>query len=188
MNNVRAYFDTLVKMNDVDWELFSSKLEKKEFKKRTILLESGNIEKYLYFIEKGSVRLYIPKEDYDLTFGFCFSGRFMSAYDSFLTQTSSTYHIETLTETTIWRLTFDDLQDIYKQTEVGHAIGRIAAENLFLAKVKREQSLLNQTPQERYLSLFTEQPQLIKEIPLKYLASYIGITPQALSRIRKRIS
>lgn len=112
----------------------------------------------------------------------------MSAYDSFLTQAPSTYQTETLTETTLWRLTFDDLQDIYKRTEIGHTIGRITAENLFLTKSQREQSLLNETAEERYLKLFTDQPHLIREIPLKYLASYIGITPQALSRIRKRIS
>ena len=61
-------------------------------------------------------------------------------------------------------------------------------EDLFLKKFKRELSLLNETAEQRYQNLFTEQSQLIKEIPLKYIASYIGITPQALSRIRKRIS
>ena len=88
----------------------------------------------------------------------------------------------------LWRITFDDLQDIYKTTDCGQIIGRKTAENLFLIKVKREQSLLNESAEERYLKLFTEQPHLIKEIPLKFLASYIGITPQALNRIRKRIS
>ena len=119
---------------------------------------------------------------------FVFKGQFMSAYDSFLTQSPSTYQTETLTETTLWRLSFNDLQDIYKRTEIGHIIGRVTAENLFLMKSQREQSLLNDTAEKRYLNLFTERPQLIKEIPLKYLASYIGVTPQALSRIRKRIS
>jgi len=59
---------------------------------------------------------------------------------------------------------------------------------LFLKKSKRELSLLHESAEQRYLNLFTEQPELIKQIPLKYIASYIGITPQALSRIRKRIS
>ncbi|HEY0749771.1 MAG TPA: hypothetical protein VGD26_01370 [Chitinophagaceae bacterium] len=67
-------------------------------------------------------------------------------------------------------------------------IGRKASEDLFLKKSKRELSLLNDTAEERYLKLFSEQLHLIKQIPLKYIASYIGITPQALSRIRKRIS
>ena len=188
MNQIREYFEKFVEMSDRDWEIFSSKLKKSEYKKKTTLLEIGSVENHLSFIEKGSIRLFIPKEENDMTFGFCFKGQFMSAYDSFLTQQPSTYQSETLTETILWKLTFEDLQDIYKNTEVGHIIGRLTAENLFLTKVKREQSLLNDSAEERYLKLFTEQPNLIKEIPLKYLASYIGITPQALSRIRKRIS
>ena len=82
---------------------------------------------------------------------------------------------------------YDDVQEIFNSTAIGNRIGRIATEELFLKKAKRELDLLNKTAEERYLSLFTERPELIKEIPLKFIASYIGITPQALSRIRKRI-
>ena len=188
MNQIKEYLEQIVKLSDKDWEIFSSKLKKVECNKRTTLLKKGAIENHLNFIEKGSIRLFIPKEENDITFGFCFKGQFMSAYDSFLTQLPSTYQTETLTETTLWRLTFTDLQDIYKRTEIGNVIGRITAENLFLMKSQRELSLLNDTAEKRYLNLFTERPQLIKEIPQKYLASYIGVTPQALSRIRKRIS
>ena len=67
-------------------------------------------------------------------------------------------------------------------------MGRKNAEQLFLIKSKRELSLLNNTAEERYLELFTERKNLIKYIPLKYIAAYIGVTPQALSRIRKRIT
>ncbi|GLB51233.1 hypothetical protein NBRC110019_02720 [Neptunitalea chrysea] len=74
------------------------------------------------------------------------------------------------------------------QTPIGNLIGRLIAENLFIIKSKREISFLKETAEKRYLNLFNERPNVIKEIPLKYIASYIGITPQALSRIRKRIS
>ncbi|MDD7885318.1 Crp/Fnr family transcriptional regulator [Flavivirga sp. 57AJ16] len=168
--------------------MFSSKLKKSVYSKKATVLKVGDVENHLSFVEKGSLRFYIPKQENDVTFGFCFDNGFMSAYDSFLTRKPSTYQIETLTGTTLWRLTYNDLQDIYKETEAGNVIGRITAENLFLMKTKREQSFLNETAEKRYLNLFAERPNLIKEIPLKYIASYIGITPQALSRIRKRIS
>ena len=188
MNQIKEYLEQIVKLSDKDWGIFSSKLKRIELKKRATLLKVGEVENHLNFIEKGSIRLFIPKEENDITFGFCFKGQFMSAYDSFLTQLPSNYQAETLTETILWRLTFNDLKDIYTRTEIGNVIGRITAENLFLMKSKRELSLLNDNAEKRYLNLFTERPQLIKEIPLKYLASYIGVTPQALSRIRKRIS
>ena len=91
-------------------------------------------------------------------------------------------------ETKIWRISHRKLNELFDQTSEGNSIGRQIAEQFFIGKQKRELSLLTQSAEERYYSLFTHQPQLIKEIPLKYIASYIGITPQALSRIRARIS
>ena len=188
MNNIRAYFNQLVNINDTDWEIFSSKLLKNELGKKDFILEAGQIEHNLSFIESGSVRLYIPKEDKDVTFGFCFENQFVSAYDSFLTRMPCSYSIQTLTNVILWQISYEDLQKVYAKSQIGNTIGRLAAESLFLIKSQREQSLLNETAEERYLSLFQQRPKLIKEIPLKYLASYIGVTPQALSRIRKRIT
>lgn len=187
MEQIRKYFDKTFKMTDRDWKIFSSMLIKQEFSKKHALLEAGQIENNLSFIETGIIRFYIPKEDNDLTFAFVLNNSFVSGYDSFLTQTPSTYYVETLTKTTLWRLTYNDLQEIYNETEIGNTIGRKASEDLFMKKSKRELSLLNETAEQRYLNLFTEQPDLLQHIPLKYIASYIGVTPQALSRIRKRI-
>lgn len=188
MEQIRQYFEKNIKLPDKDWQVFSSKLIRQEFPKNHILLKTGQTEKYLSFIESGTIRLYLPRDENDLTFAFVFDNSFVSGYDSFITQSPSTYNIETLTKTTLWRLRHNDLQNIYNETEIGNFIGRQASEDLFLKKSKRELSLLNETAEQRYLNLFTEQPKLIEKIPLKYIASYIGITPQGLSRIRKRIS
>ena len=160
----------------------------RQFPKKKILLRAGDVENYLSYIEKGLVRCYIPKVENELTFGFGFKGSFISAYDSFLTQTPSSYVVETITDSVLWRLTYHDLQMVYSESRIGNLIGRKASEELFLIKSRRELSLLNSSAEERYLNLFDERPELIREIPLKYIASYIGVTPQALSRIRKRIS
>lgn len=188
MIEIKKYFQKQVDISEKDWDIFSSKLIKREFPKKTNLLKAGQTENYLSFIEIGIIRFYIPKETEDFTFGFAFEANFVSAYDSFITQKPSSYELETLSDTIIWSLTYQDLQQIYNQTQIGNKIGRLASEELFLKKSKRELSLLNQSAEQRYLNLFTEQPHLLQFIPLKYIASYIGITPQALSRIRKRIS
>lgn len=153
-----------------------------------MLLSQGETENHLSFISKGIVRQYVPMDDGELTFGFAFSGSFISAYDSFISRTPSKYVVETISETILWRLTYDNLQSVYETSQIGDRIGRMASEDLFLKKSNRELSLLLDTAEERYLKLFTERPEVIREIPLKYIASYIGVTPQALSRIRKRIS
>ena len=85
----------------------------------------------------------------------------------------------------VWRVHYDDLQMLYKTHSVGNLIGRLTVEKLYVEKLNREFSLLSETAEERYLK---EQPDLFQRLPLKHIASYMGITPQALSRIRKRIS
>lgn len=188
MKEVKKFIDSIYPLNDADWDYFSSKLRKEKIDKNATIIKIGEIENYLSFISEGIVRLYIPKEESELTFGFLFENEFVTAYDSFITQTPSHYQIETLTNATLWQISFKDLQEVYKETESGNLIGRRMAENMFLIKSKREISLLNKTAEERYLDLFMERPKLLKQIPLKYIASYIGVTPQALSRIRKRIT
>ena len=190
MKNIRDYIETITKVNDEDWNLFTSKLQKKTFPKRTILTDLGQVENYISFIEKGVVRLLIPKSENEdeLTFGFSFENEFISAYESFLTQTPSIYQVETLAETHVLSISYADLQEVYSKTLIGNLIGRLVAERQYLLKTKRTNSLLIDSAEQRYLNLFTERPNLIKEIPLKYIASYIGVTPQSLSRIRKQIT
>ncbi|RKN82967.1 Crp/Fnr family transcriptional regulator [Ulvibacterium marinum] len=188
MQHIREHLESFAPLSDDDWFIFKSKLVFENYPKNSIILKEGTTENYLSFIESGVARLYIPKIDNDLTFGFAFAHSFVSAYDSFLTQSPCTYQIQSITPTKLWRINYDDLQAIYEETAIGNEIGRKNAENLFLIKSKRELALLNKSAKERYLELFSERPELIREIPLKYIASYIGITPQALSRIRRQIS
>ncbi|MBL4642490.1 MAG: Crp/Fnr family transcriptional regulator [Flavobacteriaceae bacterium] len=188
MHQIRKYLETFSPMRNSDWDYYSSKLQCVTFQKKELLLKKGQTENFLSFVEEGTLRMYFPKIENDLTFGFVFKNQFISGYDSFLTQVPCTYQIEALSKTTVWRISHADLNDIYTNTEIGNEIGRKNAERLFLIKSSRELSLLELTAKERYQNLFSERPQLIKEIPLKYIASYIGITPQALSRIRRQVS
>ena len=189
LQQIKAYLDQIAIISKSDWDFFTSKLHRRVIQKKTIFLKLNEIENYISFIEYGVVRLYLPKEnpEKEITFGFSFKDQFISAYDSFLTQRPSAYQLQALTETTLLSISYNDLQAVYKTTQIGNLIGRLTAERLFLIKSKREQNLLNLTAEERYLKLFKERPELLKVIPLKYISSYIGVTAQALSRIRKRI-
>ncbi|GGZ20257.1 cAMP-binding protein [Echinicola pacifica] len=188
MKALRKFIDSLSPISDRDWQYFSSRLEEVKLEKNASLLKIGEVENHLSFITEGMVRLFIPKEEYDMTFGFVFENEFVTAYDSFLTRLPSAYQIETLAKTHMWRISYPDLQSVYENTSIGNSIGRRMAENMYLVKSKRELALLSKTAEERYLDLFSDRPKLIREIPLKYISSYIGVTPQALSRIRKRIT
>ena len=187
MGHIREYYEKITRLSEKEWFFISSHFTKRVYKKGEIITRKGEIENYLSFIESGIVRYYIPEVENELTFHFCFDKEFTCAYDSFLCQNPSEYQLQALTDIEIWSIRYEDLQKVYLQTKVGNYLGRFAAEKLYLAKSKREMSLLKYTAKERYLNLFEENPEIIEKIPLKYIASYIGITPQGLSRIRKQI-
>lgn len=189
MEQIKAYLDQVATISQEDWGFFTSKLQRRVIPKKSVFLQINEIENHISFIESGVVRLFIPKEnpEKEITFGFSFKNQFISAYDSFLTQKPSLYQLQSLTKTTLLSITYLDLQEVYKTTQIGNLIGRLTAERLFLIKSKREQNLLNLTAEERYKRLFKERPELLKVIPLKYISSYIGVTAQALSRIRRRV-
>lgn len=189
LKQIKTYLEQIATISDSDWMFFISKLKRHVIPKKTVFLKVNDIENYISFIESGVVRLYMPKDNIDkeITFGFSFENQFISAYDSFLTQEPSAYQLQALTETTLLSITYHDLQAVYKTTQIGNLIGRLTAERLFLIKSKREQNLLILNAEERYMKLFKERPELLKVIPLKYISSYIGVTAQALSRIRKRV-
>ncbi len=188
MGHIREYYEKIIKLQESEWEFIASHFERREFDKHEIITPKGETENFLSFIETGIVRFYIPNEESELTFNFSFHKEFTCAYDSFLTQTPSEYELQALTKTVAWQISYDNLQKVYAQTQAGNYLGRFASEKLFLAKSKREIALLKYNAKERYLQLFSEQPNILRFIPLKYIASYIGVTPQALSRIRRQIS
>lgn len=187
MGHIKAYYETIIKLEETDWQYIALHFEQQHFAKGSMILKKGETERYLSFVDSGIVRFYIPDEENELTFNFCFEKAFTCAYDSFLTQTPSEYALQALTDTVIWRISYDNLQKVYQNTQAGDYLGRFAAEQQLLAKSKRELFLLRYTAKQRYLVLISEQPEIIRQIPLKYVASYIGITPQGLSRIRRQI-
>ncbi|MGB1004783.1 MAG: Crp/Fnr family transcriptional regulator [Salibacteraceae bacterium] len=187
MEAVREYFNDVPEFTQTVWEAFSEKLEKVIIPKKSTIVELEDTENYIWFIESGDARFVIPSFEEDLTFGFAFSNEFFSAYDSFIAKEPCAYQIKAISECVTYRIHRDDLEELYATIPNAAAIGRQMAEESFIRKKKREMSFLIQSAEERYLELFTSKPTIIKTMPLKYVASFIGVTPQALSRIRARI-
>ncbi|MBD3906069.1 cyclic nucleotide-binding domain-containing protein [Chryseobacterium sp. C-39] len=154
MQIIKDYLQKLALISDEDWVVFSTKFEKQIFKKKDLIIKSGDVENYLSFIETGIVRFWIETEDKDVIFDFTYEKSFFSAYLSFLTRESTNWNIQEVTPIVLWRISYTDLQLIYDQTQVGEKIGRLAAENLFMMATKRKISLLTSTAEELYVELF----------------------------------
>ncbi len=177
-----------IPLTDENWEIYSSKNVRKEYKKKDLILKEGEVENYLSFVEEGTARLFFIKQNKELTTRFVFKHQYLTSYDSFLQRSPSRCTVEALTDMVVWQIHYDDLQEVYRTSPVGNLIGRLTVENIYLAKLNKEYSYLSESAEERYLKLMKEQPDLFQLIPLKHIATFMGITPQALSRIRRRIS
>jgi CRP-like cAMP-binding protein len=187
-NQIKQLFKNLVSISEPDWVTFSGKLHFKRFDKKSRISHPGRVEDRLYFLADGVVRFIVFNDEKESTTDFAFSGQFFSSYSSFITRQPGIFEIRPVTRTAdCFYITWQDLQEIYTTTNCGEKIGRMAAEQQFIKKSAREVSLLNEHPKDRYLQLLEEQPKWVQEIPLKHLASYLGIAPETLSRIRRSI-
>ncbi len=168
-------------------DIFVSKLKLKEYKKKELILQEGDICKYAYFINSGCLRYYYNVGEQENTAQFFFENGWYTDYDSFLTGKPTQQNIETLEKTELLLLSAKDLQQLYIDIPKFERFGRLMAENAFLGIRQRSEMLENQTAEERYLTLMKERPKVFERIPQHYIASYLGIKPPSLSRIRKRI-
>lgn len=168
--------------------MLQSVLSRRFLKKGEFLLRAGEVCKHVTFINKGFVRIYNIVHDEELTINFAFEGNFTTDFASLLPRKPSTDYIVAMEDLEVLQLHYDDKQKLYDQAMVWQKFGRLIVEYILLFIVERNKALLFTTPEERYLKLIKERPKVMANVPLKYIASYLGVTPEALSRIRKRLS
>jgi len=166
---------------------FLTKLSVKSFRKKELVLQEGEVCNHAYFINQGCFRYYYNVDGQENTAQFFFENGWYTDYDSFLTGKPTQQNIETLEPSELLLLSSKDLHDLYVEIPKFERFGRLMAENAFLGIRQRSEMLENQTAEERYLKLMKERPKVFERIPQHYIASYLGIKPQSLSRIRKRI-
>ena len=153
---------------------------------KTILLEEGQIAEKLYLIRKGCLRLFFYDEGKDITFQFFFEGDFVASFDSLYKRTPSLFYLESIEPTELTATRREDFYNLinnnlsFRQLYEEKLIDRFHAyQQLFLSRIRN-------TPQQRYEELLQEYPHIIQRVPQHYIASYLGITPVSLSRIRNR--
>jgi CRP-like cAMP-binding protein len=159
---------------------------------KVVLPKKGHLLRYqevadaAYFIEEGLLRVYTVLEGEEHTSQFFFEGAWMAEYQSFLTQLPTICYIQALEPTVVWRFERAHIYSCYDQYPEFERFGRYMAEQAYLGLQKRTQVLANQSPELRYQNLIKERPKVIERVSLKHIASYLGITAESLSRIRRR--
>ena len=188
MKTFKDFIETFIPEKNTNWDYIENLISVRELKKSDIISFQDKVEDYVSFISQGIARIYHEGDLKQTTIDIRFENDFISSYDSFLSRLPSKYVVEAVTDIRLLSINHDDIQKIYNHTESGNVIARKITEQNYLFKEKRQFNLLTKTPTEYYQFLIESYPQYITQVPLNYIASYIGVTPQALSRIRKNLA
>lgn len=169
------------------WATFAEQGEVIETSKNEVIKKYGEREQYFYFILKGSGGIMLFSNNNYVCIDLCYDGDFFGDYLSFLTNQKTDLEVICFEPCTLFRISQANFQALAK-TEYGKVICQVASDSLFIHKQTQQLELLSKTPELRYLEMLDKHPNIIQRTPNKYIASYLGITPESLSRIRKRIS
>lgn len=162
----------------------SSIVKTVNFSKGKLVQEIGRTCKTLYFVKKGVVRIYYFKDAIDITESFEFENAFVARAESLFTGKPSRKAIQAIEATTLIAINSDRLFTLFDTHPDLERMFRKIIETSYVNTVNRVESLQFNTAEERYKSLLKDAPDVLKRIPLKYVASYLGITQVSLSRIR----
>jgi CRP-like cAMP-binding protein len=186
MEALRKHFEKFITLSENEWQDLQVCLTKETIKKKNLLLKENERCDFIAFIHEGIFRFYSFNDDAERITAFFFSGDFVSNYRSFLTGKPSEHNIEALADGVIYKIKLEQLKQLYDKHQTFERLGRLIAENLYLTVADRLDSFMFQTPADRYNELVKRNSKLLLEIPQYMLASYLGITPETLSRIRAR--
>lgn len=158
-----------------------------EVPKQHKLLKDGDTCHYLYFVIDGLVRMYYVKDDEEVCSLFIEDKYLFHVPNSFYSKKPGYHFIETLETSKIARIHRDKLQRLYRSYPELNFIGRVITENYFVKSEERLYLLRKQSAEERYNYFTDRYPTLLQRVPLKFIASYLGITLETLSRVRNKI-
>jgi CRP/FNR family transcriptional regulator, anaerobic regulatory protein len=179
---------SIVPLSEAEEHAFTKILEVKQFKKKDFLLQEGQVCDKISFINSGCMRAFYNVEAVENTVQFFFADSWYTDYASFILGMPAVENMQALEPSEVVQFKKTDLYKLYDQYPVFDRVGRVMAENAFISISKLNQMLTNEEPEQRYLNLLKQRPELVEKIPQHYIASYLGIQPESLSRIRKRIT
>lgn len=159
-----------------------------QFKKGTVLLREGQIAMDSYFTLEGCVRQYYLIDGEEKTVSFFTEGESISSLNSYLHGTPANHFLECVEDCTLAILNVDKERELYKKVRGFESLCRASVEEDYAKQQQLMAAFIIKTPEERYLDLLEHRADLLQRVPQYHLASYLGVKPESLSRIRRRIA
>ncbi|MBV6647112.1 MAG: Crp/Fnr family transcriptional regulator [Cyclobacteriaceae bacterium] len=169
-------------------DYFLEHWKEKTFKRHEFITEVGKRERYFYFILSGVQVLYvISKKGEKVVLGFTFKHNFSGVYDAMLRSYPSNFFLEVISDTTCLRMSAEAFNGLFTRFPGFERWARIFIENIFVGRTDRELEMLMKSAEERFVDFMKRCPEELRQIPQKYLASYLNMKPETFSRLRASV-
>lgn len=184
---MKEFLSKHIDFSEEEYESFISIAKQREYKKNEYLLTADRPVQKLFFIRSGLMHGYRIQDGMDITHHFYVEDWLATDYESYLTGKRGELYIKALIDTTVYEFNKTTLFNFFKTNEKFEKIRFIQAEDAYLQMVNRLKSFQHMELKDRYLELVNRNPELFKHVPQKHIASYLGVKPQSLSRIKNEI-
>ena len=186
---LRSNIEKKVKLTDKEFEYCSTLFIQRKIRKHQFLLHEGDACKYLAFVTKGCMRQYtIDSKSEEHVVQFAIEDWWVTDQASYLTHEPATYNIDALEDSDVLLIDYPSREKLCETVPKFDRFFRLLLENKYIATNKRISATLSLSAEEQYLCMLDTYPNIVQRVPQNQIASYLGITPQSLSRIRKEMS
>jgi CRP-like cAMP-binding protein len=186
-NKLLYYFNKWSELAVEDEEVILAAFEPAVIKKKKDLLVSGQVCNYLYFITKGCLRsFYIDSKGVEHIYQIRMDNNWISDLESFFSKSPSKYNIEALEDSFLLRISHERFEKLLIEIPELERYFRILFQKAYIDALKRLNATMWETAMDRYNEMLKEHPDVFRRVPLVHIASYLGVTPESLSRIRRQ--
>jgi len=162
-------------------------LQETTLQKGSILSTEGKVCNHVYFLESGCLRGFYNLDGKEITYWFGFENSFVTSFFSFISRKPAVENIQLIEDCTLWAIHYNELQMLYNKHADIERLGRIMHERYYVMLEERFVANHFKEARERYENLLSTAPHILQRVPLGYIASYLGITQETLSRIRNKV-
>lgn len=187
LEKLKNYCQTIITLTNEELELLDKYFEVKKIKKKEYLLESGNICNFLGFIAQGTIRHFHIKNGVEKTCDISIENFWVTDFQSFTHDTSCIMNLQAMEDTLVFIIKKENLHKLYLECSKYETFGRLMTEQVALRATEIAMSFSSEKPEERFHNLIKKQPDLFQRVPQKYIANFLGVSPESLSRIRSRV-
>ncbi len=181
------FIKQIIPINERDAEEIANAFHFAKIEKNSLFLKENEISDDYFYLQNGLMRVFLyDLEGNEITTDIFTDNNIVFEITSFFNRVKSETNIQAITDCTGYRISYEELNKLFHDKPTFRDFGRAILVKEFIASKKRNYAMINQTAEQRYHHLLTSKPEIVKHVPLKYIASYIGVTDSTLSRIRKK--